>query len=348
MSKPAKQSRSKQQHLDDLKLGKYHFSQGGKACLNRHESDYRVGNPCSHRWQARQMGLTLRKLESGHEGQNLYKWPSDIPKQPPAGGNWDLEGSNFTTSASLPYEFEAHHIVPTNELMSAINSIGKESPLKNEIKILVRKGLMEEGYNLNYMINMLILPMMHDEAFALALPKHKRTVDQFSHHLYSSYVRSKLKAVFADVKKDVDMHEAEAKENEKASKQNQKEAQKSDKEAARQQGMVWDAEKKGHAGRATTHRERADAQRTQAGSRWTEAQAQADEAREQRLEALNKVKSSPAGEGKEGIELLSEFLREQIIACGLWLKLKGRDGSLEDLREFLKQRDAATRAPPPD
>jgi len=337
MSEPKKKSRSEERHLKDLNIGEYHFSQGGKSCLNRHISKYSAGDPCSHRWQARVMGLTLKKKEPGREGQNLYKWPSDVPKQPPAGTSWDLDGSNFTDSASVPYSFEAHHVVPTNELMNAISSVGKESPMKDEIIRLVRKGLMEEEYNLNDKVNMLILPLEKDEAFALALPKHKKTADQASHYRYSNYVRKELDKIFSDMKEDVDKHEDEARKNEKASKSSEKEAQKSDAEATRQGKMATAHEKKGW-DRATTHREREASSRSRAQAQKEAAKAQKEAAQAQRVEALKKVqtKSTPLGKGKQGIESLSECLCDAIIDIGLVMKAWGLDSSIEDFKMLEK------------
>ena len=334
MAEPKKKSRSEQRHLDDLDIGKYHFSQGGKSCLNRHVSKYSVGDPCSHRWHARVMGLTLTKKESGSEGQNLYKWPSDVPKQPPAGTSWDLDGSNFTDSASVPYSFEAHHVVPTNELLNAINSVGKNSPMKSEIVTLVRKGLMEEEYNLNDKVNMLILPMERDEAFALALLKHKATVDQPSHYRYSNYVRKKLDKMFKPLKKDVDKHEEEARKNEKASKADTKEAKKSDVEATRQGKLATAHEKKGWEARAATHREREASSRSRAQAHQEVARAHKEAAQAQRMEALKQVQaqSTPSGKGKQGIESISRIVRGEIIDAGLVMKELGLDGSLQDLK----------------
>ncbi|WP_163786399.1 AHH domain-containing protein [Myxococcus vastator] len=333
---------AKERHLNDLNIGKYHFTQGGKSCLNAHVSPYQEGKPCSHRWHARVEGASLRKIEPGHEEENLYKWPSDMPKQPPAGTTWDLSGDNFTTSASVPYSFEAHHVVPNEELSIVINSIGKESAKKNEITLLVRKGLMQEEYNLNDRVNMIILPMMRDEAFALALPKHKRTVEQFNHHLYSCYVRKHLKKALAVVKEDVDAHEEEARENDKAAKESKKEAHRSDEQADRQQTLAKAHTEKGWSGRAGTHEQRAKSHRLQAMNKWAEAQYHSDEAREQRVMAMKKVQANPTGQGKQGIENLSKVLKEGIIAAGLWMKQTGLDGSLENFRDFIKQRDTAS------
>ncbi|RKH40280.1 AHH domain-containing protein [Corallococcus sicarius] len=342
MAEPKKPSPSEKRHLDDLNIGKYHFSQGGKSCLNRHVSDYSLGNPCSHRWHARVVGLTLTKQEPGREGQNLFKWPADAPKQPPAGTSWDLDGANFTTSASIPYSFECHHVVPNHELSAAINAVGKESAMKAEIVALVRKGLMEEEYNLNEKINMLILPMSKGEAFALALPKHKKTPSQPSHFRYSSYVRKELDKMLKPLKKDVDKHEEEARKNEKDSKANTKEANRSEEEANRQQKMLQGNEEKGHLGRAAIHKEREAASRSQAQAQRDAATAQQKVAAAQRDEIRKKVGAStsspPEGMGKQGIEGLSKWLRDAIIEAGLLMKELGLDSSVDDLRRLKELR----------
>ncbi|MFY2560375.1 AHH domain-containing protein [Corallococcus terminator] len=341
MAEPKKKSRSEQRHLDDLDIGKYHFSQGGKSCLNRHVGKYSVGDACSHRWHARAMGLTLMKKELGRKEQNLYQWPADARRQPPHGTSWDLDGANFTDSASVPYSFEAHHVVPTNELMNAINSVGKTSPMKLEIVTLVRKGLMEEEYNLNDKVNMLILPMERDESFALALPKHKVTVQQPNHYRYSNYVRQRLDKLFRHMKKDVDKHEEEAKESDKAAKSSAKEATRSDTEANRQQHLMKDHEKKGWEGRAAMHREREATSRNQTQAQWEATKTQKEAAQAQRQEALAKVQASartpPSGMGKQGIENLSRSLRGKIIEAGLVMKARGLDSSLDDLESLLKK-----------
>jgi hypothetical protein len=214
------------QHTWDVKnLPGKHFSEGGNGCLNRHQP-YKENDPCSHQWQGYQRALSDPKLYNWPAYQSLSKenrkkrfsmetfWFIAALTHPPEEGEWDLEYEfknwlrrtvkNFRTNASTPYWHESHHIVPNSELRGTILNVGKGHPLEGQIVLLVRSGLMGEGYNLNDQGNMIILPMDKKVSLALGLPRHRKTRETRSHAGYSKHVRLRLDDVFRPLKKNVD------------------------------------------------------------------------------------------------------------------------------------------------
>jgi hypothetical protein len=212
------------QHTWDIKkLPGKHFSEGGKGCLNRHQK-FKENDPCSHQWQGYKRALS---------DPDLYNWPAykslsvKVRKKsffmetfwfvskltrPPEEGEWDLtyefknrkkqKMKNFRSNASTPYWHEAHHIVPNSELRGAMLFVGKGQKLEGPITLMVRGGLMGEGYNLNDKLNMILLPMDKKVSLALGLPRHRKTRTTRSHKGYSKHVRELLNGIFRPLKKD--------------------------------------------------------------------------------------------------------------------------------------------------
>ncbi len=192
---------SDEQHTWDAKhLNVAHHEAGGidgGKCLNSHPPvDYRENKSCSYRWQG--------YVKAG-EDDNLkyYLWPKNAPQQPPMPGAWDWGESENYKKGNKPFANEAHHIVPDAELRGAIAAVGTGSPLEHEIKCLVREGLLEEGYNLNHKVNIIILPMTLDHALAVGLPKHRLDFTTFHHSAYSRYVRAELDKIFSPMQEKV-------------------------------------------------------------------------------------------------------------------------------------------------
>ncbi|RYZ41740.1 MAG: hypothetical protein EOO71_10815 [Myxococcaceae bacterium] len=185
--------------------GSYLAEDHEHGCVNRHISAYTPSNRCSHRHQAR-----LKAQQTPEK----YTWPEDAPRQPDSPGEWDLEGDgNFQTNASTPFAHEAHHIVANAELMAAVIDTGEGIEPKDRIPLIVRSGLMREGYNINNQTNMIILPMVRYAALALGLPLHRRTFSHFHHATYSTYIKQELLSLFSWIKKAADAHKVPDYEN---------------------------------------------------------------------------------------------------------------------------------------
>lgn len=185
--------------------GSYLSDDHEHGCVNRHISAYTPSNPCSHRHQAR-----LKAQQTPEK----YTWPADAARQPDTAGAWDITvDGNFETSAAMPFSHEAHHIVANAELQAAVIDAGKGIEPKGRVPLIVRSGLMREGYNLNNQINMIILPMVKYAAVALGLPLHRRTPIHFHHALYSEYIKKELVKLFAWVKIAADGHKVPDYEN---------------------------------------------------------------------------------------------------------------------------------------
>ncbi|PTL83418.1 AHH domain-containing protein [Vitiosangium sp. GDMCC 1.1324] len=227
---------SQKQHNWDAKnlKGKHKPVPGstdGGSCLNRHIADRHKGpegvlkeHSCNYRWQGFKRAL---------EDPKLYNWPrykalcEQISRSPrltmlartvggrmevdaPKEGLWDVKdgGKNFRTSCNLPYWHESHHIIPDSNLTTAIAKLGAGTPYELEYKKLVRTGLLEESYNLNHTLNMIILPMDERIALTLGLPRHRISADTFSHNAYSEKVQIRLDALFNPVQEKLQNHEA--------------------------------------------------------------------------------------------------------------------------------------------
>lgn len=198
----------------------------GGACLTGHESSRDSAGKvkevsCNYRWQAYKRALT--------DDKGRYNWPRYKPltedlglftrlrfglrkiKAPSAHG-WDVTatGVNFRTSCNVPYWHEGHHIVPNGELRGSISAVG-EGDLSEVYHKLIRNGLLEEKYNLNFKDNMVILPMDKKIAETMGLPRHRRTPEHRSHKSYSKYVRGKLNDIFGRIRDQEKKHKRKPK-----------------------------------------------------------------------------------------------------------------------------------------
>ena len=180
------------------------------ACLSGHVSWYAAGNTCSYRGQAYLKALA----ESGKSGKYLWQSkPGDTggPKSP---GDWNIgKPGNYQRRSGVPIWHEAHHIVTNAELNHALNTVGEEDDIDTKKK--VRGGLLDEGYNLNDQLNMIILPMGPWESERLNLPRHRETY-LWSHEAFSGYIKGELDLVVAPMKKQA--AKCELKEYEKIRK----------------------------------------------------------------------------------------------------------------------------------
>ncbi len=198
-----------------------------EACLSGHQGQLKKGDTCSYRWQA----YLQAKLDSG-----LYNWPAykSISKEgknaqvktaayekggkkipswykfeldPPGKNEWNLdEGDNFT-KCYLPYWHEAHHVIPKGTLQHCLNLVGDGAKDPSGAKLAVFGGLLDEGYNVNNKLNMIILPMDWEVARALQLPKHRKTPQLTNHPAYNGYVFQRLDEFFDAVREAAKEHE---------------------------------------------------------------------------------------------------------------------------------------------
>jgi hypothetical protein len=218
---------SEKQHLsDEEKIDKHKVA--GESCLNRHQGDYKDGDTCSYRWQGRERALadarvynwpayksltdrgtdvkTAGRMVKGKPVPSWYDTKLPAPQQ----GDWNLKtGTNFTDKCYTPYWHESHHIVPNGALRTAIEIVGKGNPQPSKVIQAIRTGLLKENYNLNNKKNMILLPMDHEVAMALGLPKHRKTPSLWFHKAYSDYVETKVKAIFTSTKVKLVKHKVQ-------------------------------------------------------------------------------------------------------------------------------------------
>jgi hypothetical protein len=213
-------------HLDADFLKKHKMSGAadgsGGACLNRHEGR-KENNSCSHIWQAylkavsdptvynwkKYEALTTR-YETGarvSKKRNIFPAGMTLTRKAPTPLEWDIGvGANFQDWRK-PYWHNAHHIVPNAVLNASLEEAAQEDM---RVTLLVRSGLLGALYNLNYQVNMIILPMGEQVARALGLPRHligaqKGGASEFrSHKNYSSNVKQKVDRVMTEYVKVFD------------------------------------------------------------------------------------------------------------------------------------------------
>src|ERR1043165_1487235 len=145
---------------------------------------------------------------------------------PPGPGDWDLEGptktlkrktiskrsesipkkANFTKDR-WPYWHNAHHLIPKSLLNDTIDEVGKNADHNPEASSIIRKCLLEAKYNVNFKINMIILPQDREVGRILRLPRHLilvqlsgdekqiERVETACHEAYDRYVLVRLKRI---------------------------------------------------------------------------------------------------------------------------------------------------------
>lgn len=188
----------------------------GKGCLVAHDGRRRAGpegktyeRSCNYRWQAFERALA----ESAR-----YNWPKYKPLQA-AQGAWDITagGKNFRVSAKLPYWHEAHHVIPNGALRDTLACLA-EGDRADLYKQLFRRGLLEEGFNLNHKRNMVLLPMDGSVAKVIGLPRHREDARTFHHNAYNNKVLGELRKILFVVKSAEQKH-AEPPEYQKSKEQ---------------------------------------------------------------------------------------------------------------------------------
>lgn len=229
-------------HMQDLKAMLPHKRTGtadGGKCLNRHEVGFKQYS-CFHKWQAfvratedsshynwpkYENAAKEQMPEQGHEvlgtkavktmarrgqatsaGKGVYLVRMKKPKP----GDWDVDWArhNFKYDCNVPYYHEAHHVIPDSILREVMEvAFGGEggSP---ELVLVARNLLMEESYNINHKLNMVLLPMNRHVAKVLNLPIHRQPGHP-DHKKYRDYVKPLLKGDFLTMLKDAVDHEAQ-------------------------------------------------------------------------------------------------------------------------------------------
>ena len=208
-------------HVTDEDLANLH-DQG--KCLTRHQKRSE-GHQCSHQWQAQVRAETedfdVYKHDKYHSLCGKGRWETAVlpgstfpwgygqTRAAPshAKKNWDPGKSGNFTHFIKPYWHNAHHIIPNRALSTAIGKAGAQDA---RIPNLIKSGLLKAGYNLNDMVNMIILPMERRIAATLGLPRHLKRDEggpgkpEFrSHSDYSARVEGRLESIVDGYKKTV-------------------------------------------------------------------------------------------------------------------------------------------------
>lgn len=204
----------------------------GGACLNRHgrcrSPKEGEGITCAYRWQA------YKRMESDSVRYNYpayqslcgntsrfrtFKWGTRWPRyysaflDPPTKNSWDLGNStnwrgrtyqNFWEKCYAPYYHEAHHVIANSALRDAIEVAGRGKSDPPAVVRQIRSGLLQEGYNLNFNNNMIMLPLDKPVSKAIKLPRHRHTSRAQNHWAYNKLVMDKLKPILSKVSAKID------------------------------------------------------------------------------------------------------------------------------------------------
>lgn len=187
----------------------------GGACLARHISKYDESNSCSHRWQAyksasqhkglydwdKYAGVKSTKGKVRTDRKNGFPWWYRDKLNAPEPHDWDVgRGSNFKEKCYVPYWHNGHHLIPNGVLKESITAVGTDTPSPAKVRLNVKQGLLEAKYNLNYKVNMIVLPMDRAVGKALGMPVHLKAIFERSHGEYSKNVQMNVKQFFLAVR----------------------------------------------------------------------------------------------------------------------------------------------------
>ncbi len=195
----------------------------GGACLTGHHSAWKEKWSCSYRWQGIQNAKDKNEKVYNHDenpdwhldavAPKVWRW---IPVKSIAAGRAGLivqsiaegikkgkkkrqvQAKNFTTGYT-PYTNQVHHVVPNNVLKKAILDVTEKKVTL--VKDLV-DGLLAAKYNINFKVNMLILPTLDKVCCILGLPKHLG-----SHPTYDKNIKSRVNKAVQGYAADIDDEE---------------------------------------------------------------------------------------------------------------------------------------------
>lgn len=198
-------------HYGPKKLNKLHKSINGLnngACLTGHMGNFsKFGNKktCNYRYQAYERAkagdvkgklhsyarkeITADVTTSAYKTQAGKRNPAHYCARiaPPRKGQNDwhvggpktpivrkkFSGQKVTIPATMnftqdtwPYWNNAHHLIPKGTLKARI------SEEKARVSVLIQQSLLEAKYNINFKVNMLMMPQDREVAAILGIPRH--------------------------------------------------------------------------------------------------------------------------------------------------------------------------------
>jgi len=183
------------------------------GCVTRHIGTYTEGNTCSHRWQAAKRARAEKRInytdanrvsenrwvatEKGIAKAKSYLSLGKIKSLGPAqDGHLRMNFEPFATFW-WPWKNNAHHIIPRSTLANVLD-LASQQAAPEEATMLDRAvdGLLDEKYNLNDEVNMIVLPIEESQAEAMSLPRHLEGsgAGTRDHPDYSKMVLDYLKA----------------------------------------------------------------------------------------------------------------------------------------------------------
>jgi hypothetical protein len=226
-----KKNKDQLQHQADVDAGFNHVSdKDNGACLTKHFGRYKEGEGCSFRWQSRRkmeshktlydypaykklcdpnLTITTAQFDTA-PGSKFPRWPSwySATLTPPKPGDWNVNtGSNFRRKCYVPYWHEAHHIVPGSVLTNSLVDYANTTVDPDAMLRVLRRGLLDETYNLNHLVNMITLPLDPPVGAALELPLHRKTAQLLDHATYSRHVKSQLSSALNITFESYDGHD---------------------------------------------------------------------------------------------------------------------------------------------
>ena len=163
----------------------------GGSCLNGHMSKWKERDSCSYRWQG------IKRAKESPGPYNSYSPPNKDWSLDGSGLGWVvpdaiaasragkilgilkegivkgkfkrlIQARNFTNGFA-PYGNQVHHVLPNSVLRNGIDETTKSNV---DLVKDITDGLLEEKYNINFKVNMLILPTAKPVSVRIGLPTH--------------------------------------------------------------------------------------------------------------------------------------------------------------------------------
>jgi hypothetical protein len=186
-----------------------HDAEADTGCIIRCEPTYVEGNTHSHRWNAAEQARSESRVNYGNitSTKGIDTWDqAKIDALRRLGGVAGPTGasSRGRTEFQLkpfyrdfhPFKHNAHHIIPMGVVWKCIDKVkAKAAPNGSRMFDLVIGAILEEPYNINAQVNMILLPTEQEIAMELGLPEHCEG-NQRQHKKYQTMASKKVKAKF--------------------------------------------------------------------------------------------------------------------------------------------------------
>jgi len=184
---------AKYKHATTIEYDKRHTSVGsydGGKCFVGHLFKHTPNDSCSYRWQG------IKRAKESPAPYTTYA--AELGKGFGLLATKDNSKIYGFTTGWFPWINAVHHVLPVGVLKDAITSFSKGL---SDLEILIVVGLLNEKYNINFKVNMIILPANFETSRTVGLPTHAQGDN---HSKYSDKIKEDvtdaLDAVYGSVR----------------------------------------------------------------------------------------------------------------------------------------------------